>query len=135
MPKQTVQSVFQNSLRTLVQVNTNFRKPEQSLSEPFQFTSYSLLLTSLRMSGTYFPKYRTGKKYSEYLINIICLIVLSLLTLRYGFRVGMSHITFYLILDNQNFLVHINLHKNNLNLYKLLNNQIVINEKMIDCTA
>jgi len=93
MQKQVVQSVFQNSLRTLVQVNTTYRKPEESLSTPFQLTSYSLLLTSLQMSGTYFPNYRTGKKYSAYLVNIICLILLSLLTLRNGFRVGMSQIS------------------------------------------
>jgi hypothetical protein len=89
MRKQSVKAIFQNSLRSLVQANTTFRKPEEILSAPFGLTSYSLLLSSLRISGAYFPNFQTGRKYTSFVINIICLFVLSLFTLRYGLRVGM----------------------------------------------
>jgi hypothetical protein len=89
MRKQSVKTIFQNYFRSLVQANTTFRKPEKTLSAPFGFTFYSLLLSSLRISGAYFPNFQTGRKYTTFVIKIICLFVLTLFTLRYGLRVGM----------------------------------------------
>jgi hypothetical protein len=89
MQKQSLKTIFQNCLRSLVEANTTFKKLEESLSTPFGFISYSLLLSSLRISGAHSPNFQTGRKYTSFVINIICLIVLSLFTLRYGLRVGM----------------------------------------------